>query len=75
MIDYESLILDAMGPGGPGAGGLLTGDIAKKVRPMFGSTNSQHSGFIRQRLLTLESEGRVRKLDDQKPVCWVRVAK
>lgn len=75
MIDYEALILDAMGSAGPGAGGLLTGDIAKKVRPMFGSNTSQHSAFIRQRLLTLESEGRVRKLDDLKPVCWVRVAK
>lgn len=52
-------------------GGFTTGDVAKKVPRMLSSVNARmHSAAIRQWLLKLEGDGRVKKMDDQKPVCW-----
>jgi len=52
-------------------GGYTTGDIADKCVPIFGGNKSMHSAFIRIRLLDLQRQGKVRPMDDQKPVCWV----
>lgn len=37
---------------------------------MFGNTNHMHSAAARSWLLHLEHLGLVRRLDDEKPVCW-----
>ena len=52
----------------------LTRDVAARVRPMFGTSVYMHSATVRSWLLHLEKLGLVRRLDDEKPVCWVRVA-
>ena len=64
--EYEKKVLAAL----PRDGGLLTRDVAKKVQPMFGNTNHMHSAAVRSWLLHLEHLGLVRRLDDEKPVCW-----
>ncbi|CAB3919907.1 hypothetical protein [Achromobacter ruhlandii] len=66
LSEHEKRILAAL----PSDGGLLTRDVAKKVHPMFGTTNHMHSAAVRSWLLHLEHLGLVRKLDDEKPVCW-----
>lgn len=66
LSEYEKKILAAL----PSDGGLMTRDVAKKVYPMFGHTNHMHSAAVRSWLLHLEHLGLVRKLDDEKPVCW-----
>lgn len=65
---YESQILAAL----DGPGGWTTGDIAKQCKPMRGNNRNQHSAFIRKVLLRLQIMGRVKPMDDQKPVCWVK---
>lgn len=64
---YETQILAAL----DGPGGWTTGDIARQCKPTFG-TNRMHSAFIRQKLLLLQTEGKVIPMDDKKPVCWVK---
>jgi hypothetical protein len=54
-------------------GGSTTSQVAGLVEPMFGHSRRTHSGAVRAWLLELEAAGLVRKLDDQKPVCWVKV--
>jgi len=66
LDEYEKKVLAAL----PSDGGLLTRDVAKKVQPMFGNTNHMHSAAVRSWLLHLEHLGLVRRLDDEKPVCW-----
>ncbi len=70
LTDYECQILATLDT----RGGTATGDVAQKVRPLFGSNMHQHSGAVRSWLLQLERKGFVRKLDDQRPVCWVKTA-
>lgn len=53
-------------------GGFVTGEVSKKVVRPQGRTTRTHSAAVRQQLLVLEGAGLVRKLDDQKPVCWVK---
>ena len=71
MHNYFQQILDALDV----VGGFTTGQIAKKVKPMFGTNNRQHSGAIRSWLIELERKGLVRRLDDKLPTCWIKVAK
>lgn len=66
LTEYDKKVLAALD--GPGA--LLTRDVAARVSPMFGLNQYQHSGAVRSFLLQLEKQGLVRRLDDQKPVCW-----
>lgn len=66
LTEYDKKVLAALD--GPGA--LLTRDVAARVRPMAGLNQHQHSGAVRSWLLQLEKQGLVRRLDDQKPVCW-----
>lgn len=65
---YETQILAAL----DGPGGWTTGDIARQCKPMRGNNRNQHSAFIRQYLLALQAEGKVKPMDDQKPICWVK---
>lgn len=68
LAEYEKKVLDAL----KWQGGMLTRDVAARVRPMFGTSVYMHSAAVRSWLLHLEHLGLVRRLDDKKPVCWVR---
>jgi hypothetical protein len=65
--DYDSLILQVL----QGPGGLTTGLIAGACKPYLGHDKRVHSRYIRNRLLALQEAGKVRPMDDLKPVCWV----
>lgn len=67
--NYDDQILDFLDTDG----GFTTAQVAKQLTPMFGLNNHQHSGATRSWLMQLEKQGKVRRLDDQKPVCWVKV--
>ena len=66
---YKLKILAALA----GPGGFTTGGVAEHVTPMFGSNKRQHSAAIRAWLLELKTEGKVRAMDDEKPVVWCSV--
>ncbi|AVG44144.1 hypothetical protein LMG3410_01570 [Achromobacter aegrifaciens] len=66
MSEFERKVLAAL----DGHGALLTRDVAANVRPMFGHSVYIHSAAVRQWLLSLEKRGLVRRLDNEKPVCW-----
>jgi len=71
MADPYREVFEALGDG-PGA--FTTKDIAERV-PRFGSNVHQQSGAVRSWLMVLEKRGLVKRLDDQKPVCWLRTGK
>lgn len=70
LTDYDKKILAVLNT----EGGFTTVDVATKITPRFGSNNRQHSAAVRSWLCRLERNGLVRKLDDLKPVCWVKTA-
>jgi len=70
LTEYEKKVLAAL----EWRGGMLTRDVADRVRPRFGNSQHQHSAAVRSWLMRLEKLGLVRRLDDKKPVCWVRTA-
>lgn len=47
-------------------GGTLTGEINKKINGVCDGRT------LRPKLLDLEKQGLIRRLDDDKPVCWCR---
>lgn len=53
-------------------GGFTTHQVAVNVD---NGSGSRHSAQIRQALLSMERDGLVTKMDDQKPVCWLRTKK
>ena len=67
---YDKKILDVL----DSAGAYTTADVAKRVTPQFGHNRRTHSGAVRSWLINLERKGLVKRLDDQKPVCWLKVA-
>jgi len=69
LTEYEQRTLATLDTDG----GFTTGDVAKRVQPMFGHSMRTHSAAVRQWLLGLERRGLVKRLDDEKPVCWVKV--
>lgn len=71
MSEYERKVLNALA----WFGGFTTGQVAERVSPMFGGNKRQHSAAVRSWLLGLEKKGLVKRLDDQKPVCWTRATK
>lgn len=68
LTEYHQKILAALDTDG----GFTTGDVAKRVSPLFGHNTRTHSAAVRSWLLQLEQAGLVRRLDDQKPVSWVK---
>lgn len=66
--DYDSLILQTL----RGPVGLPTGLVAQACAPYVGRDKREHTRFIRTRLLALQQVGKVRPMDQHKPVCWVR---
>ena len=64
---YEQQILSILDV----QGGFTTGNVAKKVTPRFGRNGHQHIGAVRSWLIDLEKKGLVKRMDDQKPVCWM----
>lgn len=70
LTDYEHQILDLLS----NKGATLAGDVAEYIQPRFGTNNRQHAGAVRKWLVSLEKQGLVRRLDNEKPVCWVKVS-
>ncbi|MGA3983458.1 hypothetical protein ACI2TD_18040 [Ralstonia nicotianae] len=54
-------------------GGYTTAEVMKRVTPVFADNRRMHSAAVRSWLVQLERKGLVRRLDDLKPVCWVKV--
>lgn len=69
LSEYDKKILDALDT----VGGFTTGGVARRVTPKFGNNNRQHSGAIRSWLVNLEKNGLVKRMDNQKPVCWIKM--
>ncbi|WP_150670963.1 hypothetical protein [Pandoraea anhela] len=69
LSEYDKKILGIL----DARGAYTTADVAKRVEPQFGHNRRTHSGAVRSWLLNLERQGLVRRLDDQKPVCWLKV--
>lgn len=68
ITDYQTQVLNALDD----RSGMLTGDVAKEVSPQFGHSRRTHSAAVKQWLLGLEKRGLVSRMDNQKPVLWVR---
>lgn len=56
--------------------GTTTGDLAQRHSKLmrYGHNQHQRSAAALAMLRTLEAEGKVRKMDDQKPIAWMLVA-
>jgi phage head maturation protease len=67
LTEYDKKILAALDT----RGAFTTSQVAAKVAPMFGHNKRTHSGAVRSWLLRLEAAGLVKRLDNQKPVCWL----
>lgn len=53
-----------------GTGAATTGWVAQEVSFRHGN-NRMHAHYVRSRLIDLENRGLVKRLDYQKPVCWM----
>ncbi|BBA45405.1 TPA: hypothetical protein ACK3Q6_005539 [Burkholderia cepacia] len=69
LSDYDQKILVVLDT----VGGYTTSDVGDRVWPEFGVNRRTASAAVRSRLLDLEAKGFVKRLDDEKPVCWVKV--
>ncbi|WP_241299572.1 MULTISPECIES: hypothetical protein [Burkholderia cepacia complex] len=69
LSEYDHKILIVLDT----VGGYTTSDVADRVWPEFGGSRRTHSAAVRSWLLALEKKGLVKRLDDEKPVCWVKV--
>ena len=67
LTDYERKVLAVLAADG----GYTTGVVAERVSPMFGGNKRAHSSAVRSWLLGLERRGLVKRMDDEKPVCWM----
>lgn len=68
LSDADRRILAALSE----SGGSLTGQISPDCRIFRMLNRRMESAWVRNHLLDLERGGLVRRLDDQKPVCWTR---
>lgn len=68
--DLDARILAILGTDG----GYTTGDVAARCSLGPEQAKRNWTLVVRKRLLALRQQGLVREMDDQKPVCWVRVA-
>lgn len=71
MDDWDKTVLSVLTQ----VGGFTTGRVAQRIEQslgLFGHNKRTHAAFIRQKLLALEKGGLVQRLDDQKPVCWLK---
>ena len=55
-----------------GHGGYETGYLAQVLAKPAELSTHKHSANVRRVLLVLENKGLVKRLDDEKPVCWVK---
>lgn len=69
LTDYDKKILAVLGF----EQGLASGDIADQVRPVFGSNRRQHCAAVLSWLKRMEKEGWVARMDQEKPIAWVKV--
>lgn len=67
--DLDARILAILGTDG----GYTTGDVAARCPHGPAPSKRDWTMVVRKRLLALRQQGLVSELDDQKPVCWVRV--
>jgi hypothetical protein len=70
MNEYDQKILAVLDT----MGGFTTAQVAVKMQQQFGGNKRQHSSAVRSWMVDLERRGLVRKLDDQKPDCWVKTS-
>lgn len=69
LTEYDRKILAVLDT----TGGFTTHYIAIRVEPAYCGNRRMHAGAIRSWLNWLEKVGYVRKMDDEKPVCWMLV--
>jgi hypothetical protein len=68
LTDYDRKILAIL----TCDSGFTTGDIADRVRPLFGTTKRQHSGAVLTWLRRLERAGLAKRMDAEAPICWAK---
>ncbi|ENZ78080.1 MULTISPECIES: Lrp/AsnC family transcriptional regulator [Ralstonia] len=68
LAEFETAILNVL----DGHGGYTTGQIAERIDFQFGHNRRVHSAAVRTLLLGLEKQGVIKRMDDQKPDCWVK---
>ncbi|MCK8652985.1 Lrp/AsnC family transcriptional regulator [Ralstonia insidiosa] len=68
LAEFETAILKVL----DGPGGYTTGQVAERIDYQFGHNRRVHSAAVRTLLLGLERQGVIKRLDDQKPDCWVK---
>lgn len=68
LAEFETAILKVL----DGQGGYTTGQVAERIDYQFGHNRRVHSAAVRTLLVGLEKRGVIKRLDDQKPDCWVK---
>ncbi|KVT01161.1 hypothetical protein [Burkholderia ubonensis] len=71
LSDQERMILAILGT----EGGYTTGQVAERVAFQVSSNRRTQSAAVRGMLLLLEAQGLVARMDDAKPVCWIKVGR
>lgn len=56
-----------------GNGGCARFSIAARITPQYGHSSRTHAAYIHGLLRDLEHDGLVRRIDDQKPIIWVKI--
>lgn len=73
MDDIRQVVLRTVDKVCSDNSGFCTGDIANLIGRQPGhESNQQHSALIGRELRALEKAGLVGRLDDKKPVVWVK---
>lgn len=68
LAEFEAAILKVL----VGPGGYTTGQVAERIDYQFGHNRRVHSAAVRTLLVGMEKRGVVKRLEGQKPDCWVR---
>jgi hypothetical protein len=55
--------------------GRAVGDIAQSTGITFGHSRRTTSSYLTQKLVEMEKQGLVRRMDHEKPIAWVRTDK
>lgn len=69
LTDYDKKILAVL----DAKAGFASGDIADKVKPLFGVNRRQHCAAVLSWLKRLEKDGLVARMDQEHPIAWVKV--
>ncbi|WP_053077654.1 hypothetical protein [Burkholderia cepacia] len=69
LTEYERKILTVPDT----QGGVTIGDVAHQMMAMSTGNHRMHAGAIRWWFVQLERPGLVKRLDEEKPVCWIKI--